>query len=142
MVSADDAAGGEPATPSSLTPDKDPEGDLLCAGAGAACSESPDSCLDDMTDDAITDQTTQNSLFGIHSMVEESSLITLHHLQHKLSSLTLSFNYLNQCTVSALLPAILISFDAGRWSLALSGWQTLLATVLRIARDPRVSSLN
>ena len=112
MVSADDAAGGEPAAPSSLTPDKDPEGDLLCAGAGAACSESPDSCLDDMTDDAVTDQTTQNSLFGIHSMVEESSLITLHHLQHKLSSLTLSFNYLNQCTVSAVCNLeFLIAFD-------------------------------
>ena len=50
LVSADDAAGGDPAAPSSLTLDMDPEGDLLCAGAGAAaCSESPDSCLDDMT---------------------------------------------------------------------------------------------
>ena len=87
-----------------------------------------------MTDDAVTDQTTQNSLFGFHSMVEESSLITLHHLQHKLSSLTLSFNYLNHCTVSAVCNLeFLIAFDAA----TVPGH-----TVLRITRDPRVSSLN
>ena len=52
MVSAEEAAGGDPVAPSSLRPDTEPEGDRLCeaetAGMGApACSESADCCLED-----------------------------------------------------------------------------------------------
>ena len=49
LVSAEVAAGGEPAeadaAPSSLAPDMEPEGVLLCEGA---CNESPESCFDMM----------------------------------------------------------------------------------------------
>ena len=53
LVSAEEAAGGDPVAPSSLRPDTEPEGDRLCEAAAAggrgapACSESADCCLDD-----------------------------------------------------------------------------------------------
>ena len=86
LVSAEVAAGGEPAeadaAPSSLAPDMEPEGVLLCEGA---CNESPESCFDMMPPLGALTHTTVVSCsisFIVIFLVLEKFSSTLHCTAH------------------------------------------------------------